>query len=303
MSDTPVAWPKKSREWHDILMDSTIWDDFKFRDGDIIIGTWAKSGTTWTQQIVGQLVFNGAENLPVMDLAPWIDLRILPKEEIFARVEAQTHRRFMKTHLPADALDISPQAKYIYIARDGRDAIWSWHNHHSIMTPESYEIINGAPGWSGEPWTQPKEDKREFFHDWLDRNGYPMHPFWENIQSWWNIRDLPNVLLLHFNDLKADMEREIRRIADFLGIEIDDETWPAIIEHCTFDYMKKNAPALSPEYNDFFSGGLTNFVFKGTNGRWRDMLTAEDIEKYEHHASDNLTPDCAHWLATGEMPR
>ena len=303
MSDTTVNWPKKSREWHDILMDSTIWDDFKFRDDDIVIATWAKAGTSWTQQIVGQLVFNGAEGLPVMDLAPWIDLRILPKEEIFARVEAQTHRRFMKTHLPADALDISPQAKYIYIARDGRDAIWSWHNHHSIMTPESYEMINGAPGWSGEPWTQPKEDKREFFHDWLDRNGYPMHPFWENIQSWWNIRDLPNVLLLHFNDLKADMEREIRRIASFLGIEVDDETWPAVIEHCTFDYMKKNAPALSPEYNDFFSGGLTNFVFKGTNGRWRDILTAEDIEKYEHHASDNLTPDCAHWLATGERPR
>ena len=74
MSDTTVTWPKKSREWNDILMDSTIWDDFKFRDDDIVIATWAKAGTTWTQQIVGQLVFNGAEGLPVMDLAPWIDL-------------------------------------------------------------------------------------------------------------------------------------------------------------------------------------------------------------------------------------
>jgi hypothetical protein len=72
------------------------------------------------------------------------------------------------------------------------------------------------------------------------------------------------------------------------------------IEHCTFDYMKKNAPSLSPEYNGFFSGGLTNFVFKGTNDRWHDTLTAEDVEKYERHASENLTPDCAHWLAMGE---
>jgi len=300
MSDTTITWPTKSREWNDILMDSTIWDDFKFRDGDIVIATWAKSGTTWTQQIVGQLVFNGAEGLPVMDLAPWIDMHLLPTEEILARVEAQTHRRFVKTHLPADALVVSPKAKYIYIARDGRDAVWSWYNHHAILAPEAYELMNNNPAWTGDPWEPPIDDIRQYFHNWLDRDGYPMHPFWENIQTWWNIRNLPNVLLLHFNDMKADMEREIRRIAEFLNIEVDDETWPTIVEHCTFDYMKSNAPALSPEYNHFFDGGLTNFVFKGTNGRWHDTLTAEDIEKYERHASENLTPDCAHWLATGE---
>jgi aryl sulfotransferase len=53
-----------------MLMDSTRWDGFEFRDGDIVIDTWAKSGTTWTQQIVSQLIFNGAENLPTMDMAP-----------------------------------------------------------------------------------------------------------------------------------------------------------------------------------------------------------------------------------------
>ncbi len=30
-----------------------------------------------------------------------------------------------KTHLPVDALVFSPEAKYLYIGRDGRDVIWS----------------------------------------------------------------------------------------------------------------------------------------------------------------------------------
>ena len=63
------------REIHTVVMDSDRWDDFRFRDGDIIIATWAKSGTTWTQQIVSQLLFNGEEGLAAMDLAPLIGKR------------------------------------------------------------------------------------------------------------------------------------------------------------------------------------------------------------------------------------
>ena len=46
------TWPTKARELHNHHFDSTIWNDFAFRDDDIIIGTYAKSGTTWMQQII-----------------------------------------------------------------------------------------------------------------------------------------------------------------------------------------------------------------------------------------------------------
>jgi len=99
------------------------------------------------------------------------------------------------------------------------------------------------------------------------------------------------------------MPGEIRNIAKFLEIEIDEERWPDIVEHCTFNYMKSIVPTLSPMFNDLFEGGLKNFVYKGTNGRWRDILTAEDIQKYEKVVSENMTPDCAHWHATGAINR
>src|SRR3546814_4884647 len=112
---TMQAWPQKTREFHNHHFDSTIWNDFRFRDDDIVIATYAKSGTTWVQQIVGQLIFEGCDDLPVVELSPWLDLRVPPKEVKLPEVEKQTHRRFLKTHLRVDALVFSPKACYIYI--------------------------------------------------------------------------------------------------------------------------------------------------------------------------------------------
>lgn len=299
---TDAHRPRKTREMHNVAMDSTRWDGFPFRGGDIVIGTWAKSGTTWTQQIIGQLIFAGAEGIRVQDIAPWVDLRVLPLAEILGGLEAQTHRRFMKTHLPADCLVMSPQAKYIYLGRDGRDVAWSFFNHLMNMTPSFYDLLNNTPGRVGPPLERPTTGVREFFHDWLDNDAAPAWPYWSNVQSWWDIRSAPNVLLVHFGNLKADLPAEIRRIAAFLEIDIDESRWPAIVEHCTFDYMHENADSLSEFFSSVFEGGLKTFIYKGTNGRWRDVLSPEEIQKYEDTAHARLTADCAHWLAAGELP-
>lgn len=89
-----IAWPRKSRELHNHHFDSTIWNDLVFRGDDIVIATYAKSGTTWMQQIVGQLLFDGDPDLSVAEMSPWLDLRVPPKEVKLPLVEAQTHRRF-----------------------------------------------------------------------------------------------------------------------------------------------------------------------------------------------------------------
>src|SRR5438270_8250916 len=105
-----IGWPQKTREMHNQHIDSTVWNDFKFRDDDIIISTYAKSGTTWMQQIIAQMLFGGDTEMEVHAMSPWIDLRIPPKDVKLPAVEAQTHRRFIKTHLPVDALVYSSKA-------------------------------------------------------------------------------------------------------------------------------------------------------------------------------------------------
>ena len=293
-----TAWPVKTREMHNHHMNSEVWNHFKFRPDDIVIATYAKSGTTWTQQILGQLIFNGDAAVDVAHLSPWIDLRIMPPEAI-AGLEHLPHRRFFKTHLPVDALVVSPQAKYIYIGRDGRDMVWSMFNHHANASQLWYDLLNNTPGRVGPPIERPPATAHAYYRQWLANDGYPFWPFWDNVRSWWAIRDLPNVKLIHFNDLKADLPGSIRSIAQFLDIEIDEKAFPKIVEHCTFDYMKAHAEKSAPLGGALWEGGATTFINKGTNGRWKDTLAADEVKAYEARALAELGPECAHWLAHG----
>jgi aryl sulfotransferase len=152
----------------------------------------------------------------------------------------------------------------------------------------------------GAPIERPPQSIKQYFNDWMTRDGHPFWPFWENIRSWWAIRDLPNVLLLHFDDLKKDMPGEIRRIADFLGIAVDDRDRPKILEHCCFDYMKANATPTVPAGGAFWDGGAETFINKGVNGRWKDVPSAEECAAYKQRAVAELGEACAKWLETGE---
>jgi aryl sulfotransferase len=293
-----IAWPVKAREMHNHHMNSEVWNTFKFRPDDIIISTYAKSGTTWTQQILAQLLFKGAEGIEVSKLSPWVDLRIMPPEAI-AGLEHIPHRRFVKTHLPVDALVFSPKAKYIYIGRDGRDMLWSLYNHHINANEHWYGALNNTPGRVGPPIDPPAASVHEYYRQWFAKDGYPFWPFWQHVRSWWAVRDLPNVKLAHFADMKSDLAGSIRGIAKFLDIPIDEKQFPKIVEHCGFDYMKTHAETVTPLGGALWEGGAKTFINKGTNGRWRDTLTAGEVKAYDAKALAELGPDCAAWLERG----
>jgi len=297
-----VSWPKKTREMHSHHFDSTIWNDFRFRDDDIIISTYAKSGTTWMQQIVAQMMLGPNPELQVAEMSPWLDIRVPPKAVKLPVVEAQTHRRFIKTHLPVDALVFSPRGKYIYIGRDGRDVVWSFYNHHVNANETWYAALNDTPGRVGPPIERPPADIRQYWRDWMARDGFPFWPFWENVRTWYAIRTLPNVMLVHFASLKRDMPGQMRRIASFLDIPIDESKWPTILEYCSFDWMKAHATRSVPLGGAFWDAGAQVFIHKGVNGRWSEVLTSEENAEYEARAVRELGPDCARWLATGQEP-
>ena len=140
-----------------------------------------------------------------------------------------------------------------------------------------------------------------YYSTWLDKDGFPFWSQWENVRSWWEIRDLPNVKLVHFNNLKADLPGNMRSIAEFLDIDIDESKWNDMVHHCTFDYMKEHAALTAPLNGIFWDEGAKAFIHKGTNGRWRDMLSDEQAKRYEDIAHQQLGTECAHWLITGEM--
>lgn len=291
--------PRKTRELQNHHMDSTIWNDFRFRPDDVIVSTYAKSGTTWTQQIVSQLIFNGAEGVNVPEISPWVDMRIPAREQKLAALEAQAHRRFMKTHLPLDAFVFRQEVKHIYVARDGRDVLWSFHNHHLNANALFYELINDTPGRVGPPLPVCDPDIRRYFLNWVENDGAPFWSMWDNVRTWWTVRRHPSVLMLHYADLKKDLPGAVRKIARFLDISLDDATFSRVVKHSSFDYMKLNAEKSAPLGGVVWQGGAGAFINKGSNGRWKDVLTPADIALYEGRAQAELGPDCARWLAEG----
>lgn len=294
-----VAWPRKTRELQNFLMDSTRWNDFSFRDSDIVIATWSKSGTTWTQQIVSQLIFPADETIFGQLISPWIDFQITP--EAPAQAESQTHRRFMKTHLPLDALVFSQKAKYLYIGRDARDVAWSFHHHLRNFAPPAFQKFSAVAERVQGPLPPPvPENPRDFYRIWLETDTVSQNSFWRNVQGWWDVRNLPNVMLLHYAKLKTDLPVEMRRIAKFLDIEIDETKFYKMLQNCSLEHMKQVSKQ-SQMLEELFVGGGPTFVNQGTNGRWRDVLTPEEIARCDEIAAQNLTADCAHWLKTGDL--
>lgn len=298
-----ISSGKTTRVVQNHSQDSTRWNNFEYRDDDIIIATWSKTGTTWMQQIVGQLLYKGDADLSPNLLSPWLDMRIPPIDMIFGLLSSQVDRRFIKTHLPADALPWSPTAKYIFIARDGRDMIWSLYHHIAIATPAFWQIINDTPGRVGPPWSPPTEGPRGLLTDLIEddaRSTIPW-PFWSLIRSWWALRSHPNVLLVHFSDMKRDLDGEMRRIAEFLGTDkMTEEQWKGAVEHSGFAWMKEHAECFAPPQADLaFEGGAKQFINKGTNGRWQDVLSEEDNQQYLDKVEEELGAECAAWLEHG----
>ena len=115
------------------MADSSRWERFPLRDGDIVIATPSKCGTTWMQQIVGMLVLGRTELGSLSDLSPWLDMQVEPEADVFARLAAQTHRRWIKTHTPLDGVPEHPGVTYLAVARHPLDVAMSDRDHGRNM--------------------------------------------------------------------------------------------------------------------------------------------------------------------------
>jgi len=308
--------PEVTRVYRNHHLDSTRWAAYQPRDGDIIVTTSYKAGTTFTQCILASMICGEVESLRKVEdeISPWIDARPVPisLDEMYAMIEAQTHQRFLKSHLALDGLPYFDNVHYLVVARDPRDVFMSFANHYGNYTDFAYSQFNDAD-LPGDPLPRAEQDIRLLWKNWITRGWFEWesegYPFWGNLhhtQSYWNFRHLPNLHFLHYADMLADLPSTIRRIANWIGRPITDAEIERIAGEVNFASMKKKAiqadEADAGDEPQFFRGGNAAFINKGTNGRWREVLTEADLELYEAAKTRVLTPDCAAWLEQGGDP-
>lgn len=296
---------KVIRTWQ---TDSRVWNSFELRAGDIIVCTPPKTGTTWTQRIVGMLLAQSAQPQQIMDEQPWLDARFIPQQEVAAAMTAKEGRRGFKTHSPLTALPLHDDVLYINVARDPRDVAMSFHNHSTNYAEDLLAGFdrNGLDDpLIATPFPRAPEDPRAFFRRWLRDPQYApfddftIAEFAEIENSFWEARERPNVLLVHYNDLKADREGEMRRIAQFCGIETPEPLFAEMVAAAGFGSMKRDGAQMLGLAAQAFKGGADTFLHKGTNERWRGILTEQDLDDYRAAMEASVPADLKAWLEYG----
>ncbi|MEM7111914.1 MAG: sulfotransferase domain-containing protein [Chloroflexota bacterium] len=310
--------PQATRVYKNHQIDSTRWDGYSPREDDIIISTSIKSGTTWVQAIVRELIVHGLgdhdagnlEKIPLPDSGSsfWIEATFSRElGTMHAHLEAQKHRRFIKSHVPLDGLPFYPQAKYLVIGRDARDVFMSLWNHYSDYADAFYKQLNEASELLGTRFPRCPEDVHDFWRIWINQGWFEWeqegYPFWGNMhhaQTWWNYRHLDNIEFFHYADLLTDTADEIQRMAKFLGIDVSDEAVSAIVKHTSLLAMRQRKQKVGGSHA-FLKGGENTFYNKGTNGRWRDVLSEAELAMYEKTRSQVLSVACGSWLEQGRV--
>jgi hypothetical protein len=277
--------------------DSARWNEFPFRAGDIVISTRSKSGTTWVQMICALLVFQRPVlPAPLAELSPWVDWLGTPTNELFAKLDAQTHRRFLKTHTPLDGIPLDDRVTYIVVARHPLDMAVSLYHQGDNLDREKISEMTGQP----VP-THSRASLAEWLPIWINWDADPhehmdsLPGVMAHLSDAWARRADANVVLVHYADLSSDLNGEMRRLAARLAITVPDSTWSELVSAATFDNMKQAANRLAPDAAGILKD-RSAFFRRGSSGAGRELLTADDLARYDERAQELAPPDLLTWL-------
>lgn len=241
---------------------------------DIFISPFAKSGTTWMQQIVHSLRTRGDMDFDeIMEVVPWLEMA--HDLEIDVHAPQKAHPRAFKSHM---TWDIIPKgARYIYTLRNPKDVVVS-----------DYHFLGG--------WIFDKDaiSISEYVQDQYLNSDY----YWRHVSSWWSQADNPDVLFLSFEDMKNDLETTIRIVADFMHIDLDADLQEIAKKHASFAFMK----AHNHQFDDHLirdhcntkmnlpPDAITSKVQTGKVGGHKQQLSDNLIQAIDKKWIDHITP-------------
>lgn len=212
------------------------------RDGDVWIACPAKSGTNWMMNVVHQLISGGDDSFEsIYDVVPWPEWVWrpgAPVEDMVRRVEALAGRRAFKSHaappdLPFIRAGSGKDVKYVVVARHPDEAIVSFKIFIDQHTDAFFDL------WQLPRAALTRPTFEAFYREVMEPRQMQgmFHGF---VAGWWPLRHEPNVMLVHYSDMKRDLPGVSRKIASFLGIEPSDAQWAKIERHTTFAWMKEH---------------------------------------------------------------
>lgn len=280
--------------------DNHRWAGFEHRPGDIVISTRTKCGTTLTQMLCALLVFQDPVlPAPLGAISPWLDFSVEPVEVVRERLDAQQHRRIIKTHTPLDGLPLDHRVTYLVVGRHPLDVAVSLYHHGRNIDRARLAQLSGTSATPG-----PTGPLAEWLRTWMD----PDVPVDEQLDTLpglihhvadaWERGGEQNVVLLHYRDLSSDVDGQLRALAPRLGIEVPESRWPALAEAASFEAMKRRAAWLAPDR----LGVIRNpdaFFRSGRSGDGQRLVGDAELHHYQRRISELAPPALRTWLHGG----
>lgn len=296
MSDQAIERAPAIRAYRGVLTRPERWATWVPRRGDILVCTPSKCGTTWTQTILAMLV-NGGPDLPAKlpVLSPWVDADLgVPADEVAAALAAQTGRRVVKTHTPADGFPVWDGVTVIAVYRHPLDVFFSLRKHSANRrdttaenpmiwpVPKSFAFFVGG-----------KFDPDAFNDDTLD--AMTLHYTRTALSG-----RLPDLKLFHYAAMVRDGRRAVVCLARAAGIDADDRLIDRVTEATAFGAMKAKAADYAPVGGTGFWRDDRNFFDSASSRKWEGQLSAEELALYDRRLKDLIPDNMARaWLEDG----
>lgn len=234
---------------------------------DLFIVTYPKSGTTWLQMIVYQLTTDGEIGFAhIDDVSPHLEETLVPAGRTLSDLPGTP--RVVKSHLSYRDIPKGP-GKYIYCTRNGLDVAVSYYHQSRKWPPQDQVPLD------------------EFFRRFL-AGRVPYGSWFEHVAGWLRNRDGLDLLVVSYEELSADLEAGVRRIADFCGIAIDPAALPRILERSSFDFMRQHDARFAIERRMAprpagvgTADPKPGFIRQGKVGGWRQELDAKHAVEFQ----------------------
>ncbi|XP_044160633.1 sulfotransferase 1 family member D1-like [Bufo gargarizans] len=241
---------------------------FQAGEGDVLIDTYPKSGTTWISEIVDLILQNGdkkkAQRGAIFERVPFLEFAMPEIPTGTELLNAIKPPRVIKSHLPVQTLPNTfweKNCKVIYVARNIKDVLVSY-----------YHFVRMAPMFP-DPGTF-----EEFLQCFI--KGKVAYGSWsDHVKGWWKIRQERDILYLFYEDMLEEPKREIRKVMKFLRKDLPEDVLEKIYQSTTFKAMKENSMAnYSTMPSHVMDLTISPFMRKGISGDWKSHLTVAQNE-------------------------
>lgn len=263
-----------------------------WKGGDSVIAGFTKTGTNWLQNVIHQLRTGGDSTFTnIRHVVPAFGTQWPSKtaQEELDYFKSLPGPRVFKTHYVPPLVPVLPCVKYVIIVRDVFDIPISYLNFFGSFCDQARQHF-GTPRY------------RNVRHLMNEMNDFDM--FFVFLKQWLPFASYPNVLFLHFADLKRDLASHLLLLADFLEMPVPKtrESLDRVLEHSSFAWMKRHSDKFEKLADDSpLLDADAAFVRDGQIGQNSKSLPADLKIKIQNNLDRFFPnqPDIQRWIAHG----